>query len=239
MTNEAIILAGGLGTRLQSIVKDVPKPMAEVAGRPFLDYIMYFLAKNNVEKAVLAVGHKFEIIQGHLDKAKNRYGLEITYSIENELLGTGGAIYQAFNHIQSDKAFIINGDTYFDLSLSDLYHFADAHNAELAFALREVTDTQRYGNVVCSPNNNILSFTEKGETTEKTIRINGGIYLMRKSLLTRFPMPKKFSIEQDLFQSKTQDLNAYGKTYPGTFIDIGIPHDFLIAQELLQSIIPS
>ncbi|WP_407430413.1 nucleotidyltransferase family protein [Arcticibacter sp.] len=239
MTKEAIILAGGLGTRLQSVVKDVPKPMAEVAGRPFLDYIMYFLAKNNITKAVLAVGHKYEIIQEHLDKEENRYGMEISYSIEKELLGTGGAICQAFSQITGDKAFIINGDTYFDMSLSDLDRFADAHHADLAFALKETTDSQRYGNVVCSSDSKILSFTEKGETAETTIRINGGIYLMQKSLLARYPMPERFSIEQDFFQSKTPDLNAYGKTYPGTFIDIGIPQDFLKAQKLLQSILPS
>jgi len=239
MTEEAIVLAGGLGTRLQSVVKDVPKPMAQVAGRPFLDYIMHFLAKNHIKKVVLAVGHKYEIIQEHLDKAENRYGLEVTYSIENELLGTGGAIYQAFSHISGDNAFIINGDTYFDMSLSDLNKFAGAHNAELAFALKETTDSQRYGNVVCSSDSKILSFTEKGETEETTIRINGGIYLMRKSLLARYPMPEKFSIEQDFFQSKTPDLNAYGKTYPGTFIDIGIPEDFDRAQILLANILKS
>lgn len=239
MTKEAIILAGGLGTRLQSIVKDVPKPMAEVAGRPFLNYIMHFLAKNNIKRVVLAVGHKYEIIQQHLALEQNRYGLEVVYSVERELLGTGGAVYQGFNQIMGDKAFIINGDTWFDVPLDDLDHFAETHHADLAFALKETTDSQRYGSVQCSSNSKIQSFTEKGQSSDTSITINGGIYLMRKSLLARYPMPEKFSIEQDLFQGKTQDLNAFGKSYPGTFIDIGIPQDFLKAQELLHSQIPS
>lgn len=239
MTKEAIILAGGLGTRLQSIVKDLPKPMAEVAGRPFLDYIMHFLAKNNIKRAVLALGYKHEIIRQHLARSENRYGLEVAYSVEKELLGTGGAIYQAFDQIIDDQAFIINGDTWFDISLDDLHRFAETHQADLAFALKETTDSQRYGSVVCSSDSKIHSFTEKGQSTDASITINGGIYLMRKSLLARYPMPEKFSIEQDLFQSKTRELNAFGKTYPGTFIDIGIPQDFLKAQELLHSQIPS
>lgn len=239
MTKEAIILAGGLGTRLQSVVKDVPKPMAEVAGRPFLDYIMNFLAKNHITNAVLAVGYKQEVIQQHLSILQNRHSLEISYSIEEELLGTGGAIYHAFNQIKGNSAFIINGDTYFDMSLPDLDDFARSRNAELTFALKETADANRYGNVLCSADGKILSFTEKGDTAERTIRINGGIYLMQKSLIERFPMPQKFSIEQTLFQSKTPDLNAYGKIYPGAFIDIGIPEDFIKAQELLRNKIPA
>lgn len=239
MTNEAIILAGGLGTRLQSVVSDVPKPMAEVAGRPFLDYIMYFLAKNNISRAVLAVGYKHEIIQQHLHIPENRCGLELAYSIEKDLLGTGGAIYQAFSQINGDSAFIINGDTYFDMSLTDLDEFAQCRQAELAFALKETTDAGRYGNVLCSARGKILAFTEKGYTNESPIRINGGIYLMRKSLIERFPMPPEFSIEQALFQSHTPDLNAFGKVYPGDFIDIGIPEDFHRAQALLHDKLPA
>lgn len=239
MTKEAIILAGGLGTRLQSVVKDVPKPMAEVAGRPFLDYIMHFLAKNKIRKAVLAVGHKHEIIREHLSKAENRYGIEVSYSIEEELLGTGGAIYQAFGQISGSSAFIINGDTWFDVSLEELDHFAQQHQSELAFALKETADFERYGSVICSADNRVLSFTEKGTNTDATIRINGGIYLMKKSLLSRYPMPEKFSIEQEFFQDKISGIAAYGKAFPGIFIDIGIPEDFHTAQTLLSSILKS
>lgn len=235
MTEDAIVLAGGLGTRLQSVVKDVPKPMAEVAGKPFLNYIMSYLHSNKIKKVVLAVGYKYEIIQQYLENTAHTYGLQVKYSIEQELLGTGGGIFQAFEMIEGDAAFVINGDTYFNVPLSDLEEFAVSKSADIALALKATSDVGRYGSVVCSPEDKVVNFTEKGAVQSGSVTINGGIYYMKKELTSSYSMPTKFSIEQDFFQANLHQLKAYGKVYDKAFIDIGIPDDYKLAQEMLRN----
>jgi D-glycero-alpha-D-manno-heptose 1-phosphate guanylyltransferase len=237
MNYEAIVLAGGLGTRLRSIVQDVPKTMAEVAGRPFLDYIMYFLSKNNVEKAVLAVGHKHEVIKDYYSNSKSNFDIEISYSVETELLGTGGAIFQAAKQVQGESFFIINGDTFFSLPLEELADFAASKSAEIAIALKKVQHSDRYGHINLSETNQITSFKEKGEVKEVDSMINGGIYYVNKDLLHKFHMPKKFSFELDFLQNKLGSIKAYGKKFEGQFIDIGVPADYELAQSLLKDVI--
>ena len=236
MTEEAIILAGGLGTRLRSVVHDLPKPMAEVNGHPFIHYVMHYLATQQVKTVVLAVSHKRETIQNFLHDAFDRYGINVRYSVEEELLGTGGAIFKAFKQVEGKSAFILNGDTYFDVSLAGLENFALERNADLAFALKEVENCSRYGTVNLSPNQGIQSFNEK--TPGQTGRgiINGGIYYMNKSLTSKFPKPEKFSIEQDFFHQHLTELNVYGKICDGLFIDIGIPGDYFLSQQLLKDV---
>jgi len=238
MTEEAIVLAGGLGTRLRSVVYDLPKAMAEVNGRPFLDYVMSFLAAQGVKRVVIAVGHKREAIQAFLKDALRQYGLEVRYSVEEELLGTGGAIFKAFKQVEGDHAFILNGDTYFDVSLAALEDFALEHGADLAFALKEVEDCSRYGTVSLSPNQGITAFNEKKDGQTGAGIINGGIYFMNKALTSRFIKPEKFSIEQGFFQQDLTALRAYGKIFDGLFIDIGIPGDYHLSQQLLKDVIP-
>jgi len=238
MTEEAIILAGGLGTRLRSVVNDLPKAMAEVNGKPFLDYVMCFLAAQGVKRVVLAVGHKREAIQAFLKDADYRYGLEVCYSVEEDLLGTGGAIFQAFQQIEGEHAFILNGDTYFDVSLAALENFALEKGADLAFALKEVEDCSRYGTVSLLPDHGIAAFNEKKAGQTGAGIINGGIYFMSKSLTSKFNKPEKFSIEQDFFQQDLAELQAYGKVFDGLFIDIGIPGDYHLSQQLLKDVIP-
>jgi len=228
MIDEAIVLAGGLGTRLQTIVKDTPKPMAEVAGKPFLDYIMSYLYKNSIRKVVLAVGYKYEVIQAYFDNPLNNWGIDIKFSIENEPLGTGGGIYNAFKFIEGQHAFVINGDTYFDVPLQQMVHQFEKKSAEMVFALKKLQNAQRYGSVKCADDGRILSFSEK--VNDDSATINGGIYIMKKLLTERFPMSGKFSIEEQLFQNKLSLILAYGEIYPGKFIDIGIPEDFNRAQ---------
>ena len=237
MTDVAIVLAGGLGTRLQSVVKDVPKPMAEVAGRPFLNYLMYFLSTNKIRKVILAVGYKYEIIKEYLDIADHRYGLDISYSIETEMLGTGGAIFKAFEQVDGEFAFILNGDTFFDIPLSDLEAFAQSSSADIAFALLETEHSSRYGSVNYTPSGRIVSFKEKSTSESQKMIINGGIYYMKKSLISTLSMPAKFSMEQDFFEKNLQNLQAYGKVYQALFIDIGIPSDYTLSQDLLKNII--
>ncbi|GGK78230.1 nucleotidyltransferase family protein [Rufibacter glacialis] len=238
MTNEAIVLAGGLGTRLRSVIQDVPKPMAEVAGRPFLDYILYSLKKNNIKKVVFAVSHKYEVIQDYYKDSRNSFGIEISYSIEKELLGTGGAIYEASQQILGDSFFILNGDTYFEIDLSQLHTFAKETSADLALALKMMPHSDRYGSVVCANDHKIVSFKEKEPGKKQDLLINGGIYHMNKRVIEILSMPSKFSFEIDFLQRDLNKISAYGKLFDETFIDIGIPEDYEYAQSLLKNVIP-
>jgi len=235
MYNEAIILAGGLGTRLSSIVKDVPKPMAQINGRPFLDYIFHFLHKNKIHKVVIAVGYKKEIIKEYLNRT-NTFEIEIEYSDEEEQLGTGGAIKQALKKIKNEACFIINGDTYFDISLEDLKAFSKSKSAEISIGLKRLKNNSRYGSVCILPDNLISSFSEKDQLHNDTILINGGIYYIKTNIFDSYTMPEKFSLETEFFQNFCGVINAYGKIFDGTFIDIGIPGDFEYAQKLLKDV---
>lgn len=236
MTEEAIVLAGGLGTRLKQVVSDVPKPMAEVNGKAFLDYILFLLAKNGIKRVILAVGYMHWVIEEFLKHPARTYGMEIDYSREEEPLGTGGAIFKALAAVRGDAAFVLNGDTYFDVPLANLETFAVACEANVAFSLTTVDNSSRYGTVNVADNGRILSFEEKVPGTDRPAIISGGIYFMKKSLLTKYPRPIKFSIEQDLFNRELHNLNAYGKVYEGIFVDIGIPEDYALAQSLLKQI---
>ncbi|SDE01238.1 D-glycero-alpha-D-manno-heptose 1-phosphate guanylyltransferase [Mucilaginibacter pineti] len=234
MIKEAIVLAGGFGTRLQSVVKDVPKPMAIVAGKPFLSHVLHFLKKNNVKKVVLAVGYKYQFIESYVMDNLQDIDLEVKFSIENEPLGTGGGIYQAFNQISGESAFVLNGDTFFDTPLQDLAHVMEANDAEIVFALKKVANGERYGTVKLNENSSVADFSEKSFSDE--VVINGGQYLMNRSIIDRFPLTGNFSIEKDVFQRELPQIKAFGKIYDGIFIDIGIPTDFEKAQNMLQNV---
>ncbi len=234
---EAIVLAGGLGTRLRPVVADVPKPMAPVAGRPFLDYILYYLKKQGVQRITLAVGYKWEVIQSYYAQAHTGFGLELVFSIENEPLGTGGAIFKAAGNVRSDTFFVINGDTAFDVPLNDLGEFYQNNDAGVALALKRVTNGDRYGSVECAPNGRIVSFVKKAHNNPPVSVINGGIYLMKKAVIERFNFPDPFSFETGLLKDKLTELNVYGKIFDSPFIDIGIPADYHRAQSLFKNTI--
>lgn len=228
---ECIILAGGLGTRLQSVVKDVPKCMAEVAGNPFLKYIFDYLAKQDFQHIVLALGYKSEIILDWIEQQD--YPFEISYVIEETPLGTGGAIKLAFSQIKEDSAIVVNGDTYFDIDSVALFNFHKSHKAILSLALKPMVDFDRYGSVELDGNNRIIKFNEKQRCSKGLI--NGGIYVVEKSLFSKFNLPEKFSFEKDVMESKINDIGIYGCIQDSYFIDIGIPSDFEKAnKEFLQ-----
>lgn len=234
MGQEAIVLAGGLGKRLRPVVKDIPKPMAEVNGRPFLEYILKYLIKNGVKRVILAVGYKYEVIQDYLQNTNIFAELEIVFSIENKPLGTGGAILQALQHVKGEQVFIINGDTFFDIKLEDLKIFCLETTADLVFALKKVPYSDRYGGIVLSDENKVLDFTAKKVLKTSNLVINGGIYRIKKKFLEKFDFPLKFSLESDFFEPRISEIRAYGKIFDNAFIDIGIPEDFKRAQTLLR-----
>lgn len=217
---EAIILAGGFGTRLSKVVSDVPKPMAPVNNRPFLEYLLDDLNEKGIKKVILAVGYKKEIIKNYF---KNKYKeLEIIYSEENTPLGTGGAIKKALMLCKTENIFIINGDTFFDVDLKGMYEFHKEKNSKLTVAIKEMENFDRYGSIILSKDK-IIKFEEKKYVDKGYI--NGGIYLLNKDILDNIEK-KTFSFEKDILENEEFKMERYGYSSEGYFIDIGIPEDY-------------
>jgi len=218
----AIILAGGLGTRLQSIVNDVPKPMADINGKPFLEYIFYYLLKYNITDVILSVGYKQEIIKNYF---KNKYKtINILYSSEDIPLGTGGAIKHAMKLVNNtNSVLIINGDTFFDINLINLYKEKDNNNFDIIIALKELSCFDRYGSVIVK--NNIIEKFQKKKFTKKGY-INGGIYILNKNIFNNYKTLDSFSFE-DFLENNLSKIKAYAYISNNSyFIDIGIPEDY-------------
>ena len=221
---EAIILAGGFGTRLQHIISDVPKSMANVAGRPFLEYILLDIINKGINKIIIAVGYKKEFIIDYFGSSFN--GCEIIYSEEDKPLLTGGAIKKALEHCINDKVFAINGDTYFDVDLAKMLNFAIEKNTVLVVAAKEMTNFDRYGTVVCE-DNRIIAFKEKAPL-EKGV-INGGVYCLNRHLLDDIVW-EKFSFENEILEKIFSQIPIYAFQSKGYFIDIGVEKDYIKAQ---------
>lgn len=219
---ECIILAGGFGTRLQSVVKDVPKCMAEVAGMPFLQHIFDYLSAQAFDHVVLALGYKADIVIDWLEK--QHYLFKISYVVEEYPLGTGGAIKLAFDKVVGNEAFVINGDTFFDINTNSLLDFHKNKQAAISIALKPMTDFDRYGSVELDEDQRIISFNEKKYMEQGLI--NGGVYIIDKKIFSRLNLPDKFSFENDVMESYIKDLAIYGCQQDNYFIDIGIPSDF-------------
>lgn len=228
MSHTAIILAGGFGTRLQQVVADVPKPMAIVAGRPFLDYQLKRLSKAGFKHVIISTGHLAQKIEAHY---KNGFdNLQISFSHEAVPLGTGGGIRLALEECKESRCLVMNGDSLFDFSLEDFQNKTEKIAAKHAIALRNVDDTSRYGAVQISDNNRISFFGEKS-AEKKPGTINAGVYLLDKAhFLAQTPSNTNFSIEKDFFEKQAATGLLYGFAYEGYFIDIGIPEDYLRAQ---------
>ena len=227
MKKEAIILAGGFGTRLQGVVKDLPKPMAPVNGRPFLTYILDYLIDYEYEKVVLSVGYLHEKIVDYF--GRNYKTLEIDYAVEEEPLGTGGGILFAMSKCSTDNVLVINGDTMFKVDLTAFGRFHQEKKGLLSIVLREVEDVSRYGSVSVDDNGIITLFAEKQASSGKGF-INGGVYLINKKLFEKYPQRQKFSFEKDLMTRFYTKEPFYAMLSDGYFIDIGIPEDYARAQ---------
>ena len=222
MTKEAIILAGGLGTRLRSVVKDVPKPMADINGKPFLEYLLSNLKKQGIEKVILSVGYKYEIIKNYF--GNSFLNMKILYSIEDKPLGTGGGIRKSLSFVESEDVFIINGDTIFDIDLSALFSFHKKKKSALTLALKSMKRFSRYGSVELNKQGRIIGFKEKGY--HKSGLVNGGIYVLAKEVLEDFKIEKPFSFEKDFLEVYYTILPFFGMSFENYFVDIGIPEDY-------------
>lgn len=219
---EAIILAGGYGTRLQNVLKDRPKPMALINGRPFLEYLILFLRTQGIKKIILAVGYmKEEIIKYFADGMK--FDVYIDYSEEETPLGTGGAVKKATSKLTSNTFFCLNGDSFARVNLLDLYEFHNKKGSLASLALVNVNNNTRYGSVEVDNFERITSFKEK--SSKGMGLINSGVYIFEKQIFDLIKTDA-FSLEYDLLP-KLVNLGLYGKKINGFFIDIGTPEDYL------------
>ncbi len=223
---EAIILAGGLGTRLQSVIYDIPKCLAPVNGVPFLDYVLRYAHKQGIVRFVLSVGHLREKIYAFIESQD--YPFEIDYCVEEEPLGTGGGIKKSLTHCLTPHVLVLNGDTMFHYDLTKVI-LSDCN-----IFLKPMHDFDRYGSVLIDDQNRIISFQEKQAVAYGLI--NTGAYVIERGHIDDLPLNDKFSFEKDYLESYLGELIFTGIVIDAYFIDIGIPEDYTRAQvELMRS----
>lgn len=221
---EAIVLAGGFGTRLRELVPDWPKPMAPVAGRPFLEILLSSLASKGFSRVVLSLGYMAEKISSHF--GSSFAGMELDYVVEDRPLGTGGAVRLAMTRCTQDHVFVLNGDTFLDLEASAIDEYWLSRRNPLIVA-RQVPDTARFGRLLVQ-DDRVLGFTEKGVSGQGLI--NGGCYVFDRAQLNQFELNQPFSLEADYLAQAVQRLPVNVFVTSGHFIDIGVPEDYQRAQ---------
>ena len=221
---QAILLAGGLGTRLRSVVNDRPKPMALIGDKPFMEYVVHELSRYGIDEIIFAVGYKGSMVEEYFGDG-SRFGVKVSYAYEEELLGTAGAIKNAGRFVTEDTFFVLNADTFYQMDYGRLLRVKAENRLEMALVLREVPDISRYGAAVLD-GAMLAGFNEK--TAEKRPgTINGGVYLMNRELLSEIP-EGKISLENEMIPKwMAEGKRLGGFVNDGYFIDIGIPEDYL------------
>jgi D-glycero-alpha-D-manno-heptose 1-phosphate guanylyltransferase len=222
MKEECIILAGGKGTRLQSVISEIPKCMADVAGKPFLFYLLKYLEAWNFKHIVLALGYKSNIIEDWL--LSQKFHFEITCVIENKPLGTGGAVKLALSKTISDQSCVMNGDSFFKINIENLFRLNMSERSDISLALKPMKNFVRFGTVMLDESSRIISFREKSFCESGLI--NGGIYIIKKNALDSFDAEVPFSLETDFLMVNILVKHITGYVEDAYFIDIGIPDDY-------------
>lgn len=219
---EAIILAGGFGTRLRSACPNLPKPMAPIQGKPFLAHLLEYWKDQGVSHFILSVGYLHPIIIHYF--GKDYRGIPIDYAIENEPLGTGGGILQSlpYLHRKESTFLVLNGDTFFDLPLASF-----SHKGEITLALYKIKKNRRYLGLTLDEHSKIQSYNDPNSQL-----INGGCYLLNKKCMTRFERKGALSLENEILPILIREGSCYGRLFEGLFIDIGIPEDYARSQHL-------
>lgn len=260
---EAILLCGGLGTRLRSVVSDRPKPMADIAGKPFLHYLVKMLSESGVKHLIFALGYMGEQIEAYFQSGED-YGLSISYSYEDSPLGTGGAIRNALSHVSGENVLVLNADTYFHTDYENLFMQQLKNKSAMTIASRKIEDISRYGAILKDETGRIIRWNEKMNPNEgasatlqgeksgcplesssskaSTVRevlrageINGGIYVMQKSLIEKIPEGKQ-SLENDCIPMWLKDgVYLQAILSDGYFMDIGIPEDYAQFRKDIES----
>lgn len=224
---EAIVLVGGLGTRLRAVVSDVPKPLAPVAGRPFLAWVLDQLAAGGIRRVLLATGHMAATVEAAVGRQWS--GMEIAYSVEDAPLGTGGAVRLAAARLLGDAAHVLNGDTFLRYSPAALEQATRAAGAIAGVALAGVGDVSRYGAVEVA-DGMVSAFREKGGQGPGLI--NAGSYFLTAAALDALPAQAAFSLETGFLHPQAASGGLAAFTATSGFIDIGVPEDYARAQEL-------
>ncbi|MBE7718214.1 MAG: nucleotidyltransferase [Lacrimispora celerecrescens] len=220
---QAILLAGGLGTRLRSVVSDRPKPMALIGDKPFMEYVVAELIRNGVKSIIFAVGYKGSMVEEYF-KDGSKWGIHVSYAYEEELLGTAGAIKNAGAKVTEDQFLVLNADTFYRIDYSRLTSIGKERGLDMALVLREVPDVSRYGQAVLE-DGWLKTFNEKTDEKRRGT-INGGIYYLKRELLDEIPQGK-VSLEQDMIPKwLSEGKKLGGFVSDGYFIDIGIPEDY-------------
>lgn len=227
---DAIVLAGGLGTRLAQTIPHLPKALAPIRETPFLQLLLNQLAQSGiVSKVVMALGHKASSIESFIHSQVYPFPIELSF--EQSPLGTGGAVLNALPKTTTDTLLILNGDSFFDLSLADFYHFHQTQEGSLTIACRYVEDSSRYGSILFDEFQRIYRFIEK-QPDSKSGWISSGIYLAQKNLFSRYS-PGIHSLENEFFPQFLQ-FPTLAYLHTGAFIDIGTPSSYEEAQTILQ-----
>jgi len=226
---EAIVLAGGRGTRLASVIQGVPKVLALVGGRPFLELLLQRLKQRGMRRVILSVGYLAGRIREHFGEQFD--GLEIAYAMEEEPLGTGGAVMNALTLAESQAVLVLNGDTFADVDYGVMMDRHIESGVAASMAVAEIPDCTRYGRVVIE-NGRVTGFTEKGYAGPGLISV--GAYAMNRDVFAPFNMPSVFSIEADFFAAHIDALRPLAFVTSGYFIDIGVPEDLARAQTELR-----
>lgn len=227
----ALILAGGLGTRLRSVVSQRPKVLAETCGRPFLSRLLDQLTAVGVAEAVLCTGYLGEQVEATFGRSYD--GLHLVYSRETTPLGTGGALRAALPLAAGDPLLVMNGDSYFQVDLSAFWAYHQAHAAPATLALARVPDTQRFGQVTVAGDGRVLAFEEKG-SRDGSGWINAGLYLLGRERLQAIPAQGAVSLERQCFPAWIGH-GLYGYQAEGAFLDIGTPESYAAAAEFFAS----
>lgn len=220
---EAILLAGGLGTRLRSVVSDRPKPMALIQDKPFMEYVIRELAGQGIKKIIFAVGYKGSMVEEYFQGGEG-LGVETAYAYEETLLGTGGAIKNAAKFMAGEQVLVLNADTFYRMDYSRLVRLREEKGLDMALVLREVEDVSRYGQAVLE-DGRLTGFNEK-TSDSRPGTINGGVYLMTRELIDGIP-EGKVSLENDMIPRWLKEGKGLGGfVNDGYFIDIGVPEDY-------------
>jgi len=233
-TPDAIVLCGGAGLRLRSIISNAPKGMADIAGRPFLELLLRQLHRHGFQRVILAVGYQKDVIRSHF--GEEAFGLKLTYSEESRPLGTGGALRNAADHVETDSVLVMNGDSYTATDLAQLTSDFRESRADGSMLVVSADGRCDCGHVMVDPTHRVIGFEEK-QLSSTTHYTNAGIYLLNRKLLYEIPCEIEISLERQLFLSWLREgkhLRAFISS--GSCIDIGTPDRYCNAQEILAKV---
>ena len=216
-----LILVGGQGTRLRPVISDIPKPMARVNGRPFLEYLVRWVRAVGYTRVILCAGYRAAQIQDYFADGQ-KFNVDLTYSIEEQPLGTWGAIRQACEQLEDPAFLVLNGDSWLDADLNKLESVHKKQRSIATFALAEVKESSRFGCVEIDSTGRLVSFSEKGRCGSGLI--NGGVYIFSREVLALVP-PHASSLESEVCPMLIPH-GVYGLKMQGYFVDIGVPEEY-------------